>query len=70
MLTKESKIRVLENFYALDYVFFGRADRGCILHLYCVQVCPRDSGPGVHVDFEPHQVSHRYALILRRGGQP
>lgn len=24
MLTKESKIRVLENFYALDYVFFGK----------------------------------------------
>jgi hypothetical protein len=24
MLSKESKIRVLENFYALDYVFFGR----------------------------------------------
>jgi len=24
MLTKESKIKVLENFYALDYVFFGR----------------------------------------------
>jgi len=23
-LTKESKIRVLENFYALDYVFFGK----------------------------------------------
>lgn len=25
MLTKESKIRVLENFYALDYVFFGKS---------------------------------------------
>jgi hypothetical protein len=24
MLTKESKIRVLENFYGLDYVFFGK----------------------------------------------
>lgn len=24
MLTKESKIRVLENFYAIDYVFFGK----------------------------------------------
>lgn len=24
MLSKESKIRVLENFYALDYVFFGK----------------------------------------------
>jgi len=24
MLTKESKIRVLENFYALDYIFFGK----------------------------------------------
>lgn len=24
MLSKESKIRVLENFYALDYVFFGQ----------------------------------------------
>jgi len=24
MLTKESKIRVLENFYALDYTFFGK----------------------------------------------
>jgi hypothetical protein len=24
MLTKESKIKVLENFYALDYVFFGK----------------------------------------------
>ncbi len=25
MLSKESKIRVLENFYALDYVFFGKS---------------------------------------------
>jgi len=25
MLLKESKIRVLENFYALDYVFFGKS---------------------------------------------
>jgi hypothetical protein len=25
MLAKESKIRVLENFYALDYVFFGKS---------------------------------------------
>lgn len=25
MLTKESKIKVLENFYALDYVFFGKS---------------------------------------------
>lgn len=24
MLSKESKIRVLENFYALDYIFFGK----------------------------------------------
>jgi len=24
MLTKESKIRALENFYALDYTFFGK----------------------------------------------
>ncbi len=24
MLQKESKIRVLENFYGLDYVFFGK----------------------------------------------
>ena len=24
MLSKESKIRILENFYALDYVFFGK----------------------------------------------
>ena len=24
MLTKESKIRVLENFYGLDYIFFGK----------------------------------------------
>ncbi len=24
MLTKESKIRTLENFYALDYAFFGK----------------------------------------------
>jgi len=24
MLTKESKIRVLENFYTLDYIFFGK----------------------------------------------
>lgn len=24
MLTKESKLRVLENFYALDYIFFGK----------------------------------------------
>jgi len=24
MLTKESKIRVLENFYSIDYVFFGK----------------------------------------------
>jgi len=24
MLSTESKIRVLENFYALDYVFFGK----------------------------------------------
>jgi hypothetical protein len=24
MLRKESKIRVLENFYAIDYVFFGK----------------------------------------------
>ena len=33
MLTKESKIRVLENFYSLDYVFFGKplskVDEGC-----------------------------------------
>jgi hypothetical protein len=27
MLSKESKIRVLENFYALDYVFFGQSLR-------------------------------------------
>ena len=26
-LTKESKIKVLENFYALDYVFFGKSVR-------------------------------------------
>ena len=24
MLSKESKIRVLENFYGVDYVFFGK----------------------------------------------
>ena len=24
MLSKESKIRVLENFYAIDYIFFGK----------------------------------------------
>ena len=24
MLLKESKIRILENFYALDYIFFGK----------------------------------------------
>lgn len=25
MLTKESKIKILENFYALDYIFFGKS---------------------------------------------
>ena len=24
MLSKESKIKILENFYGLDYVFFGK----------------------------------------------
>ena len=45
MLQKESKIRVLENFYSLDYVFFGKPVqkmKGCcesnVCHIYVLPI--------------------------------